>query len=338
MKILVIRFSSIGDIVLTTPVVRCLKLQKPGVVIHYLTKDSFRPVTAGNPYIDKFHYLKNSISDVIKELRAENFDCIIDLHNNFRSLRIKDALDIKSYTFNKLNLRKWLLVNFKVNLLPDKSIVERYFKTVKSLGVKNDGQGLDYFVPAEDVLKNSDLPMSHWAGYVGCVIGGSYNTKKLPADKWKEFIQQVPFPVILLGGPEDRDLGQLIAATDPIKIYNSCGKFNLNESAFMVEKARVIVSNDTGLMHIAAAFKKPVISLWGNTASSMGMFPYYGYNNIKSMVASQSIIMENRKLYCHPCSKLGFESCPEKHFNCMNQLDMHELSKYVEKFWNMPQR
>jgi ADP-heptose:LPS heptosyltransferase len=338
MKILVIRFSSIGDIVLTTPVVRCLKLQKPGVVIHYLTKASFKAVTVGNPYIDKFHYFENSISDVIKELRTENFDCIIDLHNNFRSLRIKDALDIKSYTFNKLNLRKWLLVNFKVNLLPDKSIVERYFKTARPLGIKNDGQGLDYFIPADDALKNSDLPMSHWAGYVGCVIGGSYTTKKLPADKWKEFIQQVPYPVILLGGPEDRDFGQLIAATDPIKIYNSCGKFNLNESAYMVEKAKVIVSNDTGLMHIAAAFKKPVISLWGNTSSSMGMFPYYGYNNVNKTIAPQSIIMENKKLYCHPCSKLGYESCPEKHFKCMNQLNMRELAQFVDKLWNMPQR
>ncbi len=334
MKALVIRFSSIGDIILTTPVVRCLKLQKPGVEIHYLTKKTFAPILAANPYIDKFHLLEDNLEDVMDELRAEKFDVIIDLHKNIRTLKVKRALNTLSYSYNKLNMQKWLLVNLKVDMMPDQSIVERYMETVKPLGVTNDGQGLDYFIPEGVELTNRDVPMSHWAGYVGCVIGGSYNTKQLPVEKWQAFIASLPYPVILLGGPEDRDEGRRIAEPDPIKIYNACGKFDLNESAWLVEKAKVIVSNDTGLMHIAAAFKKPVVSLWGNTSPEMGMFPYYGYNNLKSNIAPNTYIMENKGLYCHPCSKLGYARCPKGHFRCMNDLDMAMMAEVVKAYWS----
>ena len=333
MKALIIRFSSIGDIILTTPVVRCLKQQKPGTEIHYLTKAVFAPIIASNPYIDRFHYLDDNLEEIIAGLRKEKFDVVIDLHKNIRTLKVKRALNTLSYSYNKLNTQKWLYVNFKLNLMPDASIVERYMETVKPLGIKNDGQGLDYFIPSEIELTNRDVPMSHWAGYVGCVIGGSYNTKKLPVEKWKEFISLLPYPVMLMGGPEDIEEGRSISAMDPIKIYNSCGKFSLNESAWLVEKSRVIVSNDTGLMHIAAAFKKPIVSLWGNTAPDMGMFPYFGYNNLKGNVAPQAHIMENKRLSCHPCSKLGYHRCPKRHFRCMNDLDMQAMATVVKGYW-----
>ncbi len=335
MKLLIIRFSSIGDIVLTTPVVRCVKQQVKDVEVHYLTKSSYAALLKGNPYIDKLHFLDDELDAVTEELKKEKFDCIIDLHHNLRTLRVKKALNIKSYSFPKLNVQKWLLTTLKVDLMPDKSIVERYFETVKSLGVQNDGKGLDYFLRQGKLLANTDIPMSHWGGYVGCVIGGSYNTKKLPVEQWKKFCDLSPYPVILLGGPEDRVDGLAIAEQDPIKIYNSCGKFDLNESAELVKNARVIVSNDTGLMHVAAAFQKPIISLWGNTSPEMGMFPYYGFNNLKERVASQSIIMEVEKLSCHPCSKLGYNRCPKRHFKCMNDLDMSVAVEQMKKHWGV---
>ena len=333
MKLLVIRFSSIGDIVLTTPVLRCIKQQRPDIELHIATKSAFRAVVAHNPYIDKIHYLEDDLNVLINELKKEKFDYIADLHNNLRTARVKRALDTEAHAFPKLNVRKWLLVNFKLHIMPDKSIVDRYFETVKPLGIRNDGQGLDYFVPEQAQTTYSDIPMSHSAGFVGCVIGGSYNTKKFPVAKWKAFCEQVPYPVILLGGPDDREEGQLIAAQDPVKIYNACGKFNLNESADLVKRARVVVSNDTGLMHVAAAFKKPVISLWGNTSPDMGMFPYYGFNNLHERVAPQSMIIENKGLYCHPCSKLGYDKCPKQHFRCMNDLEVEKIVAYVKKSW-----
>ena len=334
MKVLLIRFSSIGDIVLTTPVVRCLKQQHPEVQIHYLTKAEFWPLLTYNPHISKLHLFDNNLDAIIEELKNEDFDFIIDLHNNLRTARVKKALDVPNAAYPKLNIKKWLLTNLKWNLMPDKSIVERYFEAAEPINVHNDGKGLEYFVPDNMRLGNNDIPMSHWGGYVGCVIGGSYTTKKLPVAQWKKFCAHIPYPVILIGGADDREEGGLIAEQDPIKIYNSCGKFNLNESAELVKLARVVVSNDTGLMHIAAAYQKPIVSLWGNTSPDMGMFPYYGYNNLKSRIAPQSVITENKDLGCHPCSKLGYNKCPKKHFNCMNGLDMNLISTQVQKLWS----
>src|SRR5665811_495333 len=148
MKFLIIRFSSIGDIVLTTPVVRCLRKKFPDAQIHYLTKQSFASIVLTNAYINKVHVFKDDMDAIIEELKKENFDYIIDLHHNLRTLRIKQVLKkIKSFSFNKLNIQKWVFVNFKINIMPDKHIVDRYMETVKSLGVVNDGLGLDYFIP-----------------------------------------------------------------------------------------------------------------------------------------------------------------------------------------------
>ncbi len=334
MKLLVIRFSSIGDIVLTTPVLRCIKNKFPDAQLHYLTKIGFGPLLVNNPYIDKLYYLQDDLKSLIKDLKKEKYDQVIDLHHNLRSLRVKKGLKVQSSSFPKLNFNKWLLTNFKIDRMPDKSIVERYFETVRDLGVTNDTRGLDYYLPADKKLANNDIPMSHWGGFVGCVIGGSYNTKKLPVAQWQKFCAAVPYPVVLLGGPEDMQEGNEIAQQDRIKIYNSCGKFNLNESAELVKYSRVILSNDTGLMHVAAAFQKPVISFWGNTSPNMGMFPYYGYNNLRDRVAPLSVIMENNTLGCHPCSKLGYKKCPKGHFKCMNDLDMNFAIEQVVKFWS----
>lgn len=337
MKVLVVRFSSIGDIVLTTPILRCIKAQKPDTEVHFLTKASFRAVLSGSPYIDKLFYLEEDLQAITEELKKEGYDCIIDLHKNVRSARVRKALKVPAYTYPKLNVKKWLLVNPRINIMPDESIVERYFEAVKPLGVHNDGQGLDYYIPDYIKLKSTDIPMSHWGGYLAFVIGGSYNTKKLPVEQWIKLIGEVPYPVILLGGPEDREDGNKIASADTIRVYNACGKFNLNESAYLVKNARVVVSNDTGLMHMAAAFDKPIISFWGNTSPEMGMFPYYGGNNLKSRISPKSIIIENKRLYCHPCSKLGYEKCPRGHFKCMKELDMTLVAEKVKKNWVQPQ-
>ena len=324
-KFLVIRLSSIGDIVLTTPVLRCMKKQLPGAEIHFLVKDAFRPVVEHNPYIDKLHVLAHSWELMLHELKEENYDYIIDLHHNVKTLRIKKALNVKSYSFYKLNVQKYIYTSLKINVLPDKHIVDRYLDTVKTFGIKNDGEGLDYFIaPAEETTKR-DIPASHYAGYIACVIGAAHGTKQWPVHKWKEFAQKMDHPIILLGGKEDAARGNEIAAIDDIKIYNACGKFSLNESADLVKKAKLVITNDTGLMHIAAAFRKPIISLWGNTVPSFGMTPYYG----NAMVHSK--ILQVNKLWCRPCSKIGYAKCPLGHFKCMEKIDTEELLSIVRK-------
>ncbi|MDR3714012.1 MAG: glycosyltransferase family 9 protein [Puia sp.] len=282
MKFLIIRFSSIGDIVLTTPVVRCLKKQVVAAEVHYLTKTSFRPILARNPYIDKIHCLDQDLVPVIEALKEEDFDYVIDLHHNLRTLKVKRALGKKSFSFNKLNIEKWWYTNFKWNRMPDRHIVDRYMDTVRSFGVKNDGAGLDYFMAPEERVKESDIPASHQAGYVGLVIGAALATKKLPFHKLKEICTEARHPLILLGGPEDAETGEALSAIDPFKIYNACGKFSLNESADLVRRAKLVVTHDTGLMHIATAFKRPVLSVWGNTVPEFGMYPYYGENYLSN--------------------------------------------------------
>ena len=326
MKFLVIRFSSIGDIVLTTPVVRCLKKQVPDAEVHFLTKQSFATIVESNPYIDKVHSLAHSWDTVVHELKQENYDYIIDLHHNLRTLRLKRDLGIKSFPFNKLNIQKWIYTNLKWNLMPGLHIVDRYMKTVESFNVKNDEEGLDYFIPQQDEVKQKDIPASHQAGYIGVVIGAAHNTKKLPVEKLKELCSKIGHPIILLGGKEDNENAKQIASVDPVKIYNACGKFNLNESADLVRKAKLIITHDTGLMHIAAAFKKKIISVWGNTVPDFGMYPYYGkfqISNSKFQIAGLS---------CRPCSKIGYAKCPRGHFKCMNQQSMDAIAETARQF------
>ncbi len=325
MKFLIIRFSSIGDMVLTTPVIRCLKLQVPGAEIHYLTKYNYRSIVDYNTYIDKVHYLHDDLEVVIEDLKKEGFDCVIDLHHNLRSLRVKKALKkVPSFSFNKVNIKKWLLTGLKINAMPDIHIVDRYMETVKSFGVINDGKGLDYFIHDKDIVPDGDIPAAQSLGYVGIVIGAAHNTKKLPLRKLQELCSKINHPIVLLGGPEDREIGDEIASVDKVKIYNSCGKFSLNESADLVRRARIIVTHDTGLMHIAAAFKKPIISIWGNTVPSFGMTPYFG----TAMVANDRF--EVKRLWCRPCSKIGYAKCPFGHFNCMNKQNIQEMAGKVE--------
>lgn len=323
MKFLIIRFSSIGDIVLTTPVVRCLKKQVLTAEVHYLTKSSYGAIVNTNPYIDKVHYLQDDFDAMIASLREEDFDYVIDLHHNLRTLKVKRALGKQSFSFNKLNIPKWLLTNFKINRLPEVHIVDRYLDTLQSFGIRNDGAGLDYFIPEQDKVQGSDIPTAHHAGYIGVVIGAALNTKKYPLEKLKAFCASLQHPIILLGGKEDAADGEAIAATDPVKIYNACGKFNLHESADLVRRAKLIVTNDTGLMHIAAAFNKPIISLWGNTVPEFGMYPY--------MRQQLYDIMEIKNLSCRPCSKIGYNKCPKGHFKCMQLITPEEVLHKVNE-------
>lgn len=323
MKFLIIRFSSIGDIVLTTPVIRCLKKQLPDAEVHFLTKGSFATIVENNPYIDKVHLLAHSRDTMMHGVKQEGYDFIIDLHHNLRTLQLKKELGIKSFSFNKLNIRKWVYTNLKWNLMPGLHIVDRYMETVKSFGIENDGEGLDYFIPEKDEVKLKDIPVSHYAGYIGIVIGAAHNTKKMSVEKLKELCSKIDHPVILLGGKEDEENGKQITSVDPVKIYNACGKFKLNESADLVRKSKLIITHDTGLMHIAAAFKKPVISVWGNTVPEFGMAPYYGNNEIPNSR------LQVLNLGCRPCSKIGYAKCPKGHFKCMTDMSTDNILESV---------
>ncbi len=312
-KFLLIRFSSIGDIVLTTPVIRNLKQQTEGAEIHFLTKKKFEGVLEANPYLAKIHLLDNNFQSTIRELKAENFDYIIDLHRNLRSQRVKLALKRVSFSFSKLNLKKWLLVNLKINRLPEQHIVDRYLDTISVFIDAPDKKGLDYFIPS--ALNPPELPKSP---YVVIVIGANHFTKQVPLEKLQTLCSSIHKPLILLGGPDDKDRAYSLAMMLSVEPLNYTGQLNLNQSALIISQADWVITPDTGMMHIAAAFQRKIISVWGNTVPAFGMSPYRPHE--------ASALFEVKGLKCRPCSKIGYSKCPRSHFNCMNLQDIDKMA------------
>lgn len=319
MKILVIRFSSMGDIIYTTPVVRCLKEQIPGAEVHFLTKPAFQYIYSSNPYVDKLLLLKPSFTATIHDIKQEGYDYIIDLHNNLRTAQIKLRTGIKSSTFKKYTIRKWLSLRFNLKLVPNTHVVDRYLKAVAFLGITNDGKPIDYYIKAEHQLSNL-LPPSHQNGYVGFIIGATHFTKRLPNYKIINICRDLNFPVVLLGGEDVKTNAREIATALGEKIYDACGKTTLDESVFLVSKATSVIGFDTGLTHIAEAFNRPIVSVWGGTVPDLlGVQPY----KVKDALVTGSDIR------CRPCSKFGSEKCPLGHFKCMTELPEAPIVEFV---------
>ncbi len=320
MKVLIVRFSSIGDIIYTTPVVRCLKQQVQGVEVHYLTKSNFSFLLDQNPYIDKLIFLKPSLSETIRDLKLEKYDFIIDLHNSLRSTIIKLRMRVKSSTFKKERLKKWLAIKYKINFVKPVHLVDRYLKTIEFLGVKNDGKPIDYFLPGDYDLTKL-LPHSHQNYYIGFIIGATHFTKRLPNEKVIELCKKLNQPIVLLGGKDVAENAAIISEALGDRVYNACGKIGFNESVFLVKNAYKIIGFDTGLTHIAEAFNKPIVSIWGSTVPELlGVQPY----------KVDEVYEAGVSLPCRPCSKFGLPKCPLGHFKCMYDIDLDEIKKFVE--------
>lgn len=319
-KFLLLRFSSIGDILLTTPIVRCLKNAYPESEIIYLTKKNYLPLLEGNPYIDRLIGIQNNVFEIKKLLKQQKPDEIIDLHKNLRTWQVRLMnFDSKYSTFNKINLKKWLAVRFKkLSILPDIHVVDRYFEAVRHLNVVYDGQGLDYFFKDKNV-NVSGLPQK----YVVWVVGAKFATKAVPVEKSAEIIAALSFPVVLIGGKEDIPKSQLIMnKLKNYEVYDFCGKTDFDESAYIIEHSIGVITPDTGMMHMAAALKKKIVVIWGNTVPQFGMYPLLP-NDLKHYY----LPFEVNHLSCRPCSKLGFEKCPKSHFKCMNDHDARMIAK-----------
>lgn len=322
MKILFVRFSSIGDIVLTSPVIRATKSQLPDAEIHYLTKSRFASILNPNPNIKKVHTVESSIDEVMKDLKSEQFDWVIDLHNNIRTKGLKSKLRRPYRTFRKLNKEKWLLVNFKINRMPDLHVVDRYFETVDHLGVKPDGQHGDFFIEPENEVDLTDWNLKG-KDYTAIAIGAQHATKCLPEHKIIELVNLIEGDVVLLGGPSDVSKAEAILDGANRKLVNTVGKLNIQQSASLVKSAKHVISHDTGLMHIASCFEVPMSTVWGNTVPDFGMYPYQPRNKTYT-------IHEVEGVNCRPCSKIGSEKCPRKHFDCMEKQNISYIIKNIK--------
>lgn len=321
LKILVVRLSSMGDIIYTTPVVRCLKLQLPGAEIHFLTKPNFKYIYEGNPYLDKLLLLQENLNDTIRQIEAEKYDYLIDLHNNLRTAIIKFKTGIPASTFKKQPVKKWLYLKWRWNLLSKKHIVEQYLETVAFLGVKNDGQPINYYLKKQHQLADL-LPVSHQNKFVVFVIGATHFTKRMPNEKIARICNEINQPVVLLGGEDVQKNGEEVTSFTGKKTYNACGKLTLDESVFVLTQAEKVIGFDTGLTHIAEAFDRPIASVWGSTVPGLvGVWPYQAKN-------AEVIGVD---LYCRPCSKYGLGKCPLGHFKCMNDIPDEQLISFANK-------
>jgi len=321
MKIGVIRFSSIGDIILCTPLLRWLRENITEAEIIFLTKKSFTNLLKGNPNVDKvLAWDDEEGKHVWKSLP---FDFIIDLHNNLRSRRV-----LLSHWFvpvsrlDKQNIRKALMVVFRnSSLFKCTPITDRIMNTICSLGdCRSFTPTLDYFNFSEP--KKVQIPKTY--GII--VLGGSFKTKQIPESKIIEIINKGNNNWVLIGGAQDVETAtNVVSQCESVKeVVNLVGQISIPESAYLIQRANIVISSDTGMYHIAVALGKQVAVFWGNTVPEMGMLaPVKGIGNVWHY--------EVGNLGCRPCSKLGFDNCPKGHFRCMMDQNIHPLFVEIEK-------
>ncbi|MEZ5048818.1 MAG: glycosyltransferase family 9 protein [Saprospiraceae bacterium] len=309
-KILVLRFSSIGDIVVTTPIIRALKTQLDAE-IHFLVKDKFKQTVITNPYIHKVYTFQKETSECITQLKDENYDLVVDLHKNLRTSKLKLQLGKPSYSYNKLNISKLLLTKFHINLIPRGiHLVDRYFESLSALGIVNDGQGLDYFISPEDDFFGREF-QKNTGEYTVLVLGATHYTKRIPESLCEKIIANIVHPVVLLGGNDVTSVSEALIKKFS-HLLNYTGKISLNQSSSVIKYAKNVICPDTGLMHIAAAFNKKIEMYWGSTDPILGMYPYMPQEN-PSEVKHHLV----KNLHCRPCTKIGNSKCPKGHFKCM---------------------
>ena len=318
-KILVIRLSSLGDILLTTPVLRAIMQKYPGSEIHFLVKSQYANAVWFNPNISKlFTYDKEKVQSLIQDLKSNKYDFIVDLHNNFRSRSVTRSLKVKTYRFSKPSLQKFLLVKFKINLLKElKSIPRRYTEAVE--GLELDSNGLELIIPDET---KSKLPDNE--NYIGLCPGSQHYTKRWLPEYFIELgnlLKENGNKIVIFGGSSDKDICSEISKgiSGSINLQNDN---NLFQTVADMKKCMLIVTNDTGLMHAAAAVGIPLISIFGSSVKEFGFSPY-GIKNL---------ILENNSLNCRPCSHIGRSECPKGHFKCMKELTPQLVFNQLQNF------
>ncbi len=305
MKILLIRFSSIGDIVLCSAVVRCIRQQLPSASIHFVTKAQYAEVIAGIPHIDRVHYLENDLVDLIRRLRQEQVDYVLDLHQSIRSMLVRYALGVPFSAYHKATFSRLKYVFFTRAAKPVRHIALRYIDTAASLGVEDDGKGLDYSL--SDAPFPADFPFAALS-YRVWVLGAKFRTKALPADKIIQAMTGYAGAMVLVGGTDVMEEASRIQRAFPA-IYNACGRLRWDESVRLIRDAEMVYANDTGLMHVAAALKKKLHVFYGSSVPEFGFEPYHTDWTNHGVSG----------LWCRPCSKIGFDQCPLGHFHCMQR-------------------
>jgi len=306
-KILIIRLSSFGDILLTTPLIRSIKKNNPLIQIDFVLKEEFFELLQNNPNLTNIHkYTKHGFEKQIltNTLISNNYDLVIDLQNNLRSREMVRPLYCRILRFKKNNFKKFLLVHFKINKLKDAhQIPVRYAETA---GVDLDDEGLDFVT-----FHEPDPNLKTGENYIGLCPGAKHFTKRWPIEYFVELGQRLEsdgYKVIIFGGQgDDVMIGEI--RNKLRNAINLCCESVLQSGPNM-KLCKAIYTNDSGAMHLACAMKVPVIAFFGSTVREFGFYPY----------KAKSIELENKNLTCRPCTHIGRKSCPKIHFKCMKEL------------------
>ncbi len=339
-----------GDLLLTTPVLRNWKRCRPGDEVHMATKAAYADVLQHSPYLDGLHLLERTdaakhipagqpqpapLNVLIRTWRGMGFDAVLDLHRNWRTAQIRLALPRAQWScVDKRNLDKWRFVRSKQPERAVPHIVRRYLDAAQPFGVEDDAHGLDANLDKsvrEGVL--AALPQGFAPGaYNALVLGAKQYTKRMPGPLLEALCTRLRTPLVLIGGPQEAPLGEGLEALAPQRILNRAGKVGMLASAALLSGARRVLAGDTGMMHWAAALGRPVCSVWGSTHPALGMYPYFGGPDpIRAYQLAGGAMARVPDLECRPCGKLGKAACPEDHFRCMLDLDPQDLADWLEQ-------
>jgi len=317
-KVLVIRFNSIGDIVLTSPVVE--RLAKRGYEVHYLVKKAFAEIVENNPAITKVWQLENSLEAIIKQLKGEQYDYVVDLHNNIRSHRVHRALKARTYILEKHRIALWLLTTFGINTFKQKHIVHRFLEVIAPIRRHSKPANKPQFYIPENTTIENQLPEQ----FLAIAVGAAWKTKEIPIARLNEIIAASSWSnIVLLGGPTDENKVHQLESTNK-NLINLVGQLSITQSAAVIKKASVLLTGDTGLMHIAAAVETAIVAVFGSTHPILGYTPFTDESAYE--------LIQNTALSCRPCTKQGKKACPKGHFKCMLDLDYSAIIEKIDAY------
>ncbi|ACD89244.1 MAG: glycosyltransferase family 9 protein [Chlorobium limicola] len=325
-KILVIRLSSIGDIILTTPLLREVSAAFPGARIDYCVKSPlFVVLLTENPNLHALYTLEAPPSG--------SYDLVIDFQNNLRSRRLVATLQAgRVIRYRKRNWKKLLLVKSRIDLTgPYRSVVDRYRDSLSDCKVKADALGCELYPSAADRSFAHSLPDAGGFRLAVC-FGAMHASKRYPPVNFAAVLSALftamPVQAVLLGGADDAPYAELIMQALPERfrqrVVDLAGKCALMQSAAVLECSDAVLTNDTGLMHMASAFGKKLFVLFGSSVAAFGFLPYH----------TKFELFEVSGLRCRPCSHIGRDRCPEGHFRCMNDIDEGVVSGKIIDYFN----
>lgn len=332
-RILIIRLSAMGDVLLTTPLLRMVKNHFPGIQIDFVVKERYAPLLRNNPHLNRLLTFAtdkgfSEVRRLIHQVRKTKYDCIFDLQMNLRSLffRLFSRGEMKiRYRLGRWN--RFLLVHWRIHLNKYfKPVPLRYMELFSPWGVEDDDKGLELTIE-EDAkqsltahLRSRDIGDSE--DYVVLAPGAGHWTKRWPAEGFAQvgrYFCKKGKQVVLVGGIEDKGVCRIVEKNMDIAPGNFAGELSLQETAALLDNAALLISNDTGVMHMGTALGKRVVAIFGPTTRHLGFMPF----------RTSSIVIE-RPLFCRPCSFHGSESCPQDHFQCMRQIHSSDVIRSAE--------